>query len=52
MLEVSRKDVLSDALMDFDTESRFIKLPIHSYLDLLGITPNSAQVSLRSEEVV
>jgi hypothetical protein len=46
MLEVSRKDVLSDVLMDFDTESRFIKLPIHSYLDLLGITPNTAQVSL------
>ena len=46
MLEVSRKDVLSDTLMEFDTESRFIKLPIDSYLDLLGITPNTAQVSL------
>jgi len=46
MLEVSRTDVLSDVLMDFDTESRFIKLPIDSYLDLLGITPNTAQVSL------
>jgi hypothetical protein len=46
MLEISRKDVLSDKLMEFNAADRFIKLPIDSYLNLLGITPNSAQVSL------
>jgi hypothetical protein len=32
--------------MDFDTATRFIKLPIDSYLNLLGTTPNSAQIAL------
>jgi hypothetical protein len=32
--------------MDFDAASRFIKLPISEYLNLLGTTPNSAQVAL------
>ena len=32
--------------MDFESNSRFIKLPIDSYLELLGITPNTAQMSL------
>jgi len=42
MIDISRKDILSDTLMEFD-ESRFIKLPIEGYLDLLGIEPNSSQ---------
>ena len=29
--------------MDFDSESRFIKLPIQGYMDLLGIEPNTSQ---------
>ena len=32
--------------MDFDSASRFIKLPISHYLELLGTTPNSAQIAL------
>ena len=31
MLEISRKDIISENLMDFD-ESRFIKLPINGYM--------------------
>jgi len=42
MLEISRKDILSDSLMNFN-ENRFIKLPIDSYMELLGIQPNSSQ---------
>tara|TARA_R100000458_G_C8272161_1_gene246977 strand:- start:1427 stop:2725 length:1299 start_codon:yes stop_codon:yes gene_type:complete len=45
MIDISRKDILSDSLMEFD-ESRFIKLPIEGYLDLLGIEPNSSQTGI------
>ena len=43
MIDISRVDVEKDYLMDFDSESRFIKLPIHGYMDLLGIEPNTSQ---------
>lgn len=46
MLDVSRKDILSNNMMEFDPGNRFIKLPIDSYLDLLGVSPNSAQIAL------
>jgi hypothetical protein len=46
MIDVSRTDVLADSFMDFPTSDRFIKLPINSYLDLLGITPNTSQTAL------
>jgi hypothetical protein len=32
--------------MDLDAETRFIKLPIEGYMDLLGITPNSSQTAI------
>ena len=43
MIELSRKDIVSDNLMAFQEQSRFIKLPMEGYLELLGITPNSSQ---------
>ena len=43
MIEISRKDVESDYLMNYDSTDRFIKLPIQGYMDLLGIQPNSSQ---------
>ena len=46
MIEISRSDIVSDYLMDYETEDRFIKLPIEGYLDLLGIAPNSSQSAL------
>ena len=46
MIEVSRKDVESSYLMNFDSEDRFIKLPINGYMDLLGIQPNSSQSAI------
>ena len=45
MLEISRKDIVDDYLMDFN-EDRFIKLPIDGYMDLLGIQPNSTQTAI------
>ncbi len=46
MLEISRTDIINESLMNFDSMERFIKLPIEGYLDLLGIEPNKAQISL------
>ena len=46
MIEISRSDIVSDYLMNYETEERFIKLPIEGYLDLLGIEPNSSQSAL------
>ena len=45
MIDISRKDIMSESLMEFD-ESRFIKLPIEGYLDLLGIEPNTSQTGI------
>ena len=46
MIEISRSDIVPDYLMNYDTEERFIKLPIEGYLDLLGIEPNTSQTAL------
>jgi len=43
LIELSRKDIVSDNLMAFQEQSRFIKLPMEGYLELLGITPNTSQ---------
>ena len=46
MIEVSRSDVVQDYLMDMNPETRFIKLPIEGYLDLLNVTPNTSQTAI------
>jgi len=46
MLDISRTDILSTDIMEFDVADRFIKLPISEYMNLLGITPNSSQTAL------
>lgn len=43
---VSRADIPSDKLLDFGSETRFLKLPVEPYLELLGITPLPSQVAL------
>jgi len=43
LIDISRADVEKDYLMDFESENRFIKLPINGYMDLLGINPNTSQ---------
>jgi hypothetical protein len=46
LIEISRSDIVSDYLMELDLETRFIKLPIDGYLNLLNITPNSSQTAI------
>jgi len=46
LIEISRTDVVSDYLMDLEQQSRFIKLPILEYLELLGIEPNTSQTAI------
>ena len=46
MLELSRKDVTADHLMEYDPEDRYLKLPVDSYLNLLGIDPIPSQIAL------
>jgi hypothetical protein len=46
LIDISRADIESNFLMDLDAETRFIKLPIEGYMDLLGITPNSSQTAI------
>ena len=46
MLDISRTDIISSELMNFDQSERFIKLPISEYMNLLGIEPNSSQTAL------
>ena len=46
MIEISRADIESNFLMDLNAETRFIKLPIEGYMELLGIQPNSSQTAI------
>ena len=46
MLTISREDIVGEYLMDYNEQSRYIKLPVTSYMDLLGITPNSSQTAI------
>ena len=43
MIDISRIDIEKDYIMNFQSEDRFIKLPIDGYMDLLGIEPNTSQ---------
>ena len=45
-VQISRKDITSDELLDLQSETRFLKLPVAPYLDLLGITPLSSQIAI------
>lgn len=48
MLNISRPDVQSDGLTEFDISTRYIKLDIRTYMELLGIweTVNRPQIAL------
>lgn len=48
MLKISRDDVQSDELTEFPATTRFIKLPIRNYLELLGVwdTVNRPQLAI------
>jgi len=45
-VEISRRDILSDQIYDLSSETRFLKLPVPPYLELLGIEPLPSQVAI------
>ena len=45
-VQISRKDITSDELLDLQSETRFLKLPVAPYLELLGIKPLSSQIAI------
>lgn len=45
-VEVSRRDILCDELVELESEAKFLKLPITPYLDLLNVTPLPSQVAI------
>ncbi len=46
MLTISREDIVGEYLMDYDEASRYLKLPVTGYMELLGISPNSSQTAI------
>lgn len=45
-VEVSRQDIITDKLVKFQSETRFLKLPAAPYLELLGISPLPSQKAI------
>ena len=45
-IEISRSDIIGDYLLDLKSETRFLKLPIEPYLELLGVKPLPSQVAI------
>lgn len=45
-IQISRADIISEELLDLQSETRFLKLPVAPYLELLGITALPSQVAI------
>jgi len=45
-VEISRRDIISDEIVELGSEARFLKLPIAPYMDLLNITPLPSQIAI------
>ena len=45
-VEVSRRDILCDEIIDLQSETKFLKLPVNSYLNLLKVTPLPSQIAI------
>lgn len=45
-VEVSRVDIISEKLVDLQSETRFLKLPVSQYLELLGVSPLPSQMAI------
>ena len=45
-VQVSRADIISEELVDLQSETRFLKLPVTQYLELLGVSPLPSQVAI------
>ena len=45
-IEISRADITGDYLFELESETRYLKLPVGPYLDLLEVTPLPSQVAI------
>ena len=45
-VQISRQDIVSGEIFDLQSETRFLKLPVNEYLDLLGVTPLPSQKAI------
>ena len=45
-VEISRRDIISDEIVELGSEARFLKLPITPYMDLLNVTPLPSQIAI------
>lgn len=45
-VEISRRDVVSHEIVDLSSETKFLKLPVAPYMELLGIEPLPSQVAI------
>lgn len=45
-IEVSRLDIISNKIVEVNSEARFIKLPVDPYLELLGVSPLPSQMAI------
>src|SRR6056300_246811 len=45
-VQVSRRDIISNEILDLQSETRFLKLPVDPYLELLGVTPLPSQMAI------
>jgi PBSX family phage terminase large subunit len=45
-VEVSRRDIISDEIVELGSEAKFLKLPVSPYLELLNITPLPSQIAI------
>jgi hypothetical protein len=45
-IQVSRRDITGDEIFDLQSETRFLKLPVTQYLELLGVEPLPSQKAI------
>ena len=45
-VEVSRRDIISEEIVELGSEAKFLKLPIGPYLNLLNVTPLPSQIAI------
>jgi hypothetical protein len=45
-IQISRRDVVEHEILDLQSETRFLKLPVDPYLELLGVQPLPSQKAI------
>ena len=45
-VEVSRKDIITNEIVDVQSPDKFLKLPAEPYLDMLNIEPLESQIAM------